>query len=107
MSPQELEDRLIDFAVASMGVAGVALPGALARKMPRAGEKPGWHQETGDDPRAEACVRHRFDPRWNGHQDLAGIVRPRGCEDDGDLHACGERHRSDGGEKPAGPLGVM
>ena len=52
----------------SMGVAGVALPGALARKMSRCGEKPGWHwlfcaEELSKDPASGVMRRHHLHPK--------------------------------------------
>lgn len=52
----------------SKGVAGVALPGALARKMPRAGEKPGWYwlfcaDHLSEDPESGVLRRHHLHPK--------------------------------------------
>lgn len=49
-------------------VAGVALPGALARKMSRSGEKPGWHwlfcaDELSKDPESGVIRRHHLHPK--------------------------------------------
>lgn len=46
-------------------VAGVALPGALARKMPKAGEKPGWYwvfcaDHLSQDPESGIMRRHHL-----------------------------------------------
>lgn len=51
-----------------LGVAGVALPGALARKMSRSGEKPGWHwlfcaEELSKDPESGVIRRHHMHPK--------------------------------------------
>ena len=50
------------------GVAGVALPGALARKMSRCGEKPGWHwlfcaEDLSMDPESGVIRRHHLHPK--------------------------------------------
>jgi integrase len=50
------------------GVPGVALPGALARKMSRCGEKPGWHwlfcaEELSKDPESGVIRRHHLHPK--------------------------------------------
>jgi len=50
------------------GVAGVALPGALARKMSRAGEKPGWHwlfcaDHLSEDPVSKVMRRYHLHPK--------------------------------------------
>ncbi len=52
----------------SKGVAGVALPGALARKMSRSGEKPGWHwlfcaADVSRDPESGVIRRHHLHPK--------------------------------------------
>lgn len=52
----------------SKGVAGVALPCALARKMPRAGEKPGWYwlfctDHLSQDPESKVMRRHHLHPK--------------------------------------------
>ena len=50
------------------GVAGVALPGALVRKMSRCGEKPGWYwlfcaEELSKDPESGVIRRHHLHPK--------------------------------------------
>jgi site-specific recombinase XerD len=52
----------------SNGVAGVELPGALARKMSRAGERPGWYwvfcaDQLSEDPESGVMRRHHLHPK--------------------------------------------
>lgn len=67
------------------GVAGVSLPGALARKMSRAGAKPGWHwlfcsEELSRDPENGVIRRHHMHAKVYGEAirraaERAGILK--------------------------------
>jgi hypothetical protein len=62
----------------------------------------GDDRQTGDESRVPACFCHPSAGRRQGSADDPGTTRTRGCEDDGNLHACGERSGGAGGTESAG-----
>ena len=86
------------------GLAGAWLPEALVRKHAHGGEKWPWQYffpaaKPSLDPATRKLRRGKPAVRVDAP---ASCRRGCGCEDDGDLHACGERYGSTGGEESAG-----